>query len=168
MAIAMNQNGLIVLPPGAQQMWKNEYFHLDCEVTLHLNETEADYNLDILPLSWDAVSADLTTPPDGGQDGPRSRYGLVRDTGRERGAGAAVSDPGQARGSADRAAGLGPPLTGARTPEPSPYACPNRARTETRTELVRKRVRAPEGNPARTPAHPHEAGVRAATMTAPP
>ncbi|MFJ2557437.1 MULTISPECIES: RNA polymerase sigma factor [unclassified Streptomyces] len=77
------RDGLIVLPPGAQQMWKNEYFHLDGEVTLHLNETEADYNLDILPLSWDAVSADLTTPPDGGQDAPRSRYGLVRDTGRD-------------------------------------------------------------------------------------
>ncbi|WP_329060331.1 RNA polymerase sigma factor [Streptomyces sp. NBC_01429] len=73
--------GSIDLPSGAQVMWRDEYFHLDGEVTVHLNETDADYNLDVLPMSWDAVSADLTRPPaSDGADG-RVRYGFVRDTG---------------------------------------------------------------------------------------
>lgn len=70
------------LPPGAQQMWQNEYYYLDGSVTLHLNETQADYNLDILPSSWQKTADDIGTPPDPNSS-DRQRYGLVRDTGRD-------------------------------------------------------------------------------------
>ncbi|MGW1804725.1 sigma-70 family RNA polymerase sigma factor [Streptomyces sp. NPDC002078] len=76
------QQGLIMLPPGAQQMWQNEYYYLDGSVTLHLNETQADYNLDVLPSSWQETADDIATPP-APHSADRERYGLVRDTGRD-------------------------------------------------------------------------------------
>ncbi|MEU6510690.1 sigma-70 family RNA polymerase sigma factor [Streptomyces sp. NPDC046942] len=76
------QQGLITLPPGAQQMWQNEYYYLDGSVTLHLNETQADYNLDVLPSSWQETADDIATPP-ALHSADRERYGLVRDTGRD-------------------------------------------------------------------------------------
>ncbi|WBO64953.1 sigma-70 family RNA polymerase sigma factor [Streptomyces camelliae] len=76
------QQGLITLPPGAQQMWQNEYYYLDGSVTLHLNETQADYNLDVLPSSWQETADDIATPP-APHSADRERYGLVRDTGRD-------------------------------------------------------------------------------------
>ncbi|MET9911746.1 sigma-70 family RNA polymerase sigma factor [Streptomyces sp. NPDC006476] len=76
------QQGLIVLPPGAQQMWQNEYYYLDGSVTLHLNETQADYNLDVLHSSWQETADDIASPP-APHSADRERYGLVRDTGRD-------------------------------------------------------------------------------------
>ncbi|MGW3448614.1 sigma-70 family RNA polymerase sigma factor [Streptomyces sp. NPDC001076] len=76
------QQGLITLPPGAQQMWQNEYYYLDGSVTLHLNETQADYNLDVLPSSWQQTADDIASPP-APHSADRERYGLVRDTGRD-------------------------------------------------------------------------------------
>lgn len=69
--------GYAVPPAGTQQMWQNEYFHLDGSVTLTVNERGADYGLSVFPSSWDAVEKDITTGPDQGV----KRYGLVRDTG---------------------------------------------------------------------------------------
>ncbi|MFF7643271.1 sigma-70 family RNA polymerase sigma factor [Streptomyces canus] len=71
--------GYAVLPAGTQQMWQNEYFYLDGSVTLTVNERGADYGLSVFPSSWDAVEKDITTGPDQGV----TRYGLVRDTGRD-------------------------------------------------------------------------------------
>ncbi|MFF4685558.1 sigma-70 family RNA polymerase sigma factor [Streptomyces sp. NPDC001307] len=76
------QQGLITLPPGAQQMWQNEYYYLDGSVTLHLNETQADYNLDVLPSSWQETADDIATPPTS-HSADRERYGRVRDTGHD-------------------------------------------------------------------------------------
>jgi len=76
------QQGLTVLPPGAQQMWQNEYYYLDGSVTLHLTETQADYNLDVLPSSWQETADDIATPP-ALHSADRERYGLVRDTGHD-------------------------------------------------------------------------------------
>jgi hypothetical protein len=76
------KDGLIVLPPGAQQMWQQEFYYLDGSVTLHLNETAADYNLDVWPSAWDAVTADVNTVPGAGGQAAQ-RYGLVRDNGRD-------------------------------------------------------------------------------------
>ncbi|QUQ64424.1 RNA polymerase sigma factor [Kutzneria sp. CA-103260] len=73
--------GYVVLPPGAQQMWQNEYFYLDGEVTLNNNERGADYNITATPVTWNDVTADITTPPPTGAKGGWVRYGLVRDTG---------------------------------------------------------------------------------------
>ncbi|MEV6006903.1 sigma-70 family RNA polymerase sigma factor [Streptomyces sp. NPDC051976] len=73
-------DGRIVLPPGAQQMWQQEFYYLDGSVTVHLNETAADYNLDVWPSSWTAVTADVTTAPSPGSPGTQ-RFGLVRDNG---------------------------------------------------------------------------------------
>jgi hypothetical protein len=66
------------LPPGAQQMWQNEYYYVDGEVTLHQNESgAADYGLNVQVMNWDNITADITAgPPEGW-----TRYGLVRDTG---------------------------------------------------------------------------------------
>ena len=75
-------SGYVVLPAGAQQMWQNEFLYLDGEVTLTNNERGADYNITATPVTWDQVTADITTPPPAD---PASkgwvRYGLVRDTG---------------------------------------------------------------------------------------
>ncbi|MFE1839294.1 sigma-70 family RNA polymerase sigma factor [Streptomyces sviceus] len=71
--------GYAVLPVGTQQMWQNEYFYVDGSVTLTVNERGADYGLSVFPSSWDAVEKDITTGPDQGL----TRYGLVRDTGRD-------------------------------------------------------------------------------------
>ncbi|MFC8431713.1 RNA polymerase sigma factor [Streptomyces sp. NPDC057253] len=71
--------GYTVLPPGAQQMWQNEYFYLDGSVTLTCNERGADYNLSVFPSTWDAVEKDITTGPAQGAE----RYGLVRDAGKD-------------------------------------------------------------------------------------
>lgn len=66
------------LPSGAQQMWQNEYYYVDGEVTLHQNESgAADYGLVVELSSWAAVTADVTAGPPAGV----TRYGLVRDTG---------------------------------------------------------------------------------------
>jgi RNA polymerase sigma factor (sigma-70 family) len=69
--------GYDTLPAGAQQMWQNEYFYLDGTVTLHQNESAADYNLIVQPKTWQDISTDLTTQPGNGV----VRYGRVRDTG---------------------------------------------------------------------------------------
>ncbi|MEH0514646.1 sigma-70 family RNA polymerase sigma factor [Streptomyces sp. B21-079] len=69
--------GYAVLPPGAQQMWQNEYFYLTGTVTLTVNERGADYGLNVFPTTWDAVERDVTSGPGQGA----RRYGLVRDTG---------------------------------------------------------------------------------------
>ncbi|MEV6237685.1 sigma-70 family RNA polymerase sigma factor [Lentzea sp. NPDC051838] len=65
--------GYVVLPQGAQQMWQNEFFYLDGEVTLYNNERGADYNITATPKTWDDVTKDIS--------GKGIRYGLVRDTG---------------------------------------------------------------------------------------
>ncbi|RRR69152.1 sigma-70 family RNA polymerase sigma factor, partial [Streptomyces sp. RP5T] len=69
--------GYAVPPAGTQQMWQNEYFHLDGSVTLTVNESGADYGLSVFPSSWEAVEQDIATGPAQGV----TRYGLVRDTG---------------------------------------------------------------------------------------
>lgn len=73
--------GYITLPKGAQQMWQNEFFYLDGQVTLHNHERGSDYNLGVTPLTHRQVTDDLTTSPDGDPALGRVRYGLVRDTG---------------------------------------------------------------------------------------
>ncbi|MPY59279.1 sigma-70 family RNA polymerase sigma factor [Streptomyces spongiae] len=71
--------GYAVLPSGTQQMWQNEYFYVDGEVTLTVNERGADYGLNVFPSTWDKVEEDVRSgPPDG-----TTRYGLVRDTGKD-------------------------------------------------------------------------------------
>lgn len=69
--------GCTVLPDGAQQMWQDEYFHLDGSVTLHRNERGADYGVIVFPSTWEAADEDVRTGPGQGA----IRYGLVRDTG---------------------------------------------------------------------------------------
>ncbi|MER8011577.1 sigma-70 family RNA polymerase sigma factor [Streptomyces sp. NPDC094149] len=71
--------GYDVLPAGTQQMWQNEYFYLDGDVTLTVNESGADYGLSVFPSTWDAAEKDVTTGPAQGV----IRYGLVRDTGKD-------------------------------------------------------------------------------------
>ena len=74
--------GYIVLPAGAQQMWQNEFFYLDGEVTLANHERGADYNITATPMTWDDVTRDITTPsPADPTSKGWVRYGLVRDTG---------------------------------------------------------------------------------------
>ncbi|WP_228563919.1 sigma-70 family RNA polymerase sigma factor [Catenulispora rubra] len=72
--------GYITLPPGAQQMWNNEFFYLDGTVTLHETEGYADYNLSVTPYTWEQVTHDIGAAPDGHGI---VRYGLVRDTGTD-------------------------------------------------------------------------------------
>ncbi|MEU6912647.1 RNA polymerase sigma factor [Streptomyces olindensis] len=71
--------GYAVLPPGAQQMWQNEYFYVDGTVTLTQNERGCDYGLIVFPSSWEAVDEDINEGPAQGA----IRYGLVRDTGTD-------------------------------------------------------------------------------------
>lgn len=71
--------GYDTLPPGAQQMWQNEYYYLDGEVTLHNNESPADYSLIVEPRTWDEINADIHSGPPQGT----IRYGVVRDTGND-------------------------------------------------------------------------------------
>ncbi|WP_459181456.1 RNA polymerase sigma factor [Streptomyces sp.] len=72
--------GFDTLPSGAQQMWQNEYYYVDGEVTLHQNEDgDADYNLNVMLSSWASANADVQTGPAQGV----YRYGLVRDTGAD-------------------------------------------------------------------------------------
>jgi hypothetical protein len=74
--------GYVVLPAGAQQMWQNEFFYLDGEVTLTNHERGADYNITATPKTWDEVTADITTPsPADPASKGWVRFGLVRDTG---------------------------------------------------------------------------------------
>lgn len=71
--------GYTVLPSGTQQMWQNEYFYVDGSVSLTVNERGADYGLNVFPTTWDKVEEDVTSgPPEGA-----TRYGLVRDTGKD-------------------------------------------------------------------------------------
>ncbi|WP_327697997.1 RNA polymerase sigma factor [Streptomyces sp. NBC_00459] len=71
--------GYAVPPAGTQQMWQNEYFYVDGSVTLTVNERGADYGLNVFPTAWDKVEDDVTSgPPEGA-----TRYGLVRDTGKD-------------------------------------------------------------------------------------
>src|SRR5205085_1472287 len=77
------EQGVIVLPAGAQQMWVKEHFYLDGEVTLRQNERGADYNLFPTVTTWQRITDDIATPP--GKD--PIRYGFTRDTGTD---GAAV------------------------------------------------------------------------------
>ncbi|WP_225993042.1 RNA polymerase sigma factor [Actinomadura rudentiformis] len=73
------RTGTARLPPGAQQMWQNEYYHLSGSVTLNQNESsETDYNIFTKPVTHTEIVADIGTPPDGAGI---IRYGLVRDTG---------------------------------------------------------------------------------------
>jgi hypothetical protein len=75
-------SGYVVLPEGAQQMWQNEFFYLDGEVTLGNNERGADYNITATPRTWAEVTADITTPPPADPAAKGwVRYGQVRDTG---------------------------------------------------------------------------------------
>ncbi|MFE6157994.1 RNA polymerase sigma factor [Streptomyces sp. NPDC056486] len=73
--------GFTVLPEGAQQMWQNEYYYVDGEVTLRQNERGADYNLIVQPTDRAAVTGDITQPPDPARG--VVRYGYVRDTGTD-------------------------------------------------------------------------------------
>ncbi|MFF1695229.1 RNA polymerase sigma factor [Streptomyces sp. NPDC058257] len=73
--------GFTVLPEGAQQMWQNEYYYLDGEVTLRQNERGADYNLIVQPTGRAAVTGDIIQPPDPARG--VVRYGRVRDTGTD-------------------------------------------------------------------------------------
>ncbi|MDW4904413.1 sigma-70 family RNA polymerase sigma factor [Streptomyces sp. ADMS] len=71
--------GYAVPPAGTQQMWQNEYYYVDGSVTLTVNERGADYGLNVFPTTWDRVEEDVTSgPPEGA-----TRYGLVRDTGKD-------------------------------------------------------------------------------------
>ncbi|MGW6906316.1 RNA polymerase sigma factor [Streptomyces sp. NPDC054940] len=71
--------GYAVPPSGTQQMWQNEWFYVDGSVTLVQNERGADYGLSVFPSNWNAVNEDINYgPPDGA-----TRYGLVRDTGKD-------------------------------------------------------------------------------------
>ncbi|SDP16803.1 RNA polymerase sigma factor, sigma-70 family [Streptomyces sp. cf386] len=71
--------GYAVPPSGTQQMWQNEWFYVDGSVTLVQNERGADYGLSVFPSNWKAVNEDINYgPPDGA-----TRYGLVRDTGKD-------------------------------------------------------------------------------------
>ncbi len=70
------------VPPGAQQVWRNEFYYLDGSVTLHLNtDGGAGYGLGVIPQTWAAVTADITAAPDPARG--ILRYGLVRDTGTD-------------------------------------------------------------------------------------
>ncbi len=60
-------------------MWQNEYFYVDGSVTLTVNERGADYGLSVFPTAWDKVDADVTAGP----PARATRYGLVRDTGKD-------------------------------------------------------------------------------------
>ncbi|MER6142319.1 sigma-70 family RNA polymerase sigma factor [Streptomyces sparsogenes] len=71
--------GFDTLPPGAQQMWQNEYYYLDGSVTLHLNEDWADYNLTVSAVDRAGILEDIRQPP----GDAAIRYGLVRDTGTD-------------------------------------------------------------------------------------
>jgi len=73
--------GRTVLPDGAQQMWQNEFYYVDGAVTLHQNETGADYNLIVFPVRREQIVTDLNQPPSA--TALPVRYGLVRDTGRD-------------------------------------------------------------------------------------
>ncbi|GAA4627421.1 hypothetical protein GCM10023196_039550 [Actinoallomurus vinaceus] len=73
--------GYITLPQGAQQMWQNEFYYIDGEVTLRQHERGADYNLGITPVSRADVAADIGHAPDPAHG--VVRRGLVRDTGRD-------------------------------------------------------------------------------------
>lgn len=75
------ETGFTVLPEGAQQMWQNEYFYVDGEVTLRQNERGADYNLIVQPTGWAEVTADIIQPPDPARG--VVRYGYVRDSGND-------------------------------------------------------------------------------------
>ncbi|MEJ3746069.1 sigma-70 family RNA polymerase sigma factor [Actinomycetes bacterium KLBMP 9797] len=76
------EKGYVVLPPGAQQFWQNEFFYLDGEVALTNQERGADYNLTVKALTWQEVSDDIHTPPPAEPGaGGWVRYGIVRDTG---------------------------------------------------------------------------------------
>jgi RNA polymerase sigma factor (sigma-70 family) len=74
-------HGSAVLPEGAQQMWKFEYYYLDGEVTFTSNERGADYNLYVHIVTRTSIDGDLRTPP--GRTGDPVRYGLTRDTGTD-------------------------------------------------------------------------------------
>jgi hypothetical protein len=73
--------GYITLPRGAQQMWQNEFYYIDGEVTLRQHERGADYNLGITPMTRADIVADVGR----GSDPAKGlvRRGLVRDTGRD-------------------------------------------------------------------------------------
>ncbi|MEU1401269.1 sigma-70 family RNA polymerase sigma factor [Streptomyces sp. NPDC005728] len=71
--------GYAVLPAGTQQMWQNEYFYLDGNVTLTVNERGCDYGVIVFPSTWQAVHQDVATGPAQGA----IRYGLVRDDGKD-------------------------------------------------------------------------------------
>jgi len=74
-------HGYAVLPAGAQQMWKFEYYYLDGEATFTSNERGADYNLYVHIVTRTEADNDIRTPP-GATDGP-IRYGLTRDDGTD-------------------------------------------------------------------------------------
>ncbi|MEV6153447.1 sigma-70 family RNA polymerase sigma factor [Nonomuraea sp. NPDC052129] len=74
--------GFVRLPPGQQQMWQNEFYYLDGQVTIHNNESGTDIDLNVAPRTWSEVWRDIST----GLDPARGivRYGLTRDTGDDR------------------------------------------------------------------------------------
>jgi RNA polymerase sigma factor (sigma-70 family) len=75
-----NDTAKVVLPDGAQQMWRFEYYYLDGEVTLHQNERGADYNLYPHLTTWQQINDDITVAP---REGGPLRYGLTRDDGTD-------------------------------------------------------------------------------------
>jgi RNA polymerase sigma factor (sigma-70 family) len=75
------RDGVTVLPPGAQQMWQNEFYYVDGTVTLHQNETGADYNLFLVPVTRTQIADDVGQSPS--SSAHPVRYGLVWDTGKD-------------------------------------------------------------------------------------
>jgi RNA polymerase sigma factor (sigma-70 family) len=74
------RDGYAAPPAGAQQMWQNEFYYLDGTVTLHQNETGADYNLFALRVTRAQIIDDVDQSPS--SPAHPVRYGLVRDTGK--------------------------------------------------------------------------------------
>jgi hypothetical protein len=74
-------HGYAGLPDGAQQMWSDEYYYLDGEVTFTSNERGADYNLYVHVVTRADINRDILTPP--GRAGTPTRYGLDRDDGTD-------------------------------------------------------------------------------------
>jgi RNA polymerase sigma factor (sigma-70 family) len=76
------------LPTGVGPIWRDEFYYLDGTVTLRNNSGTASYRLDVTPVTWAQIDADLRQPPDPARG--ILRYGIVRDTG-----GGTPSPPGR-------------------------------------------------------------------------
>ena len=74
--------GFVRLPRGQQQMWQNEFYYLDGQVTIHNNESGTDIDLSVAPRTWSDVWRDISTRLDPAKG--IVRYGLTRDLGGDR------------------------------------------------------------------------------------